>query len=94
MKYHKQNIHKRLVTEDGNRQEYKIKKELDKRLHKFEAYSIPEIRRVLDEVYTLVGLDKKPVATNLSRCYRIRRIRKKGQDAIVIEGDAMMPVGL
>lgn len=67
MKYHKQNIHRRLVGEDGRPQDLKIKRELDLRFNKFEAYSIPDIKKILGEIYTDVGLDKTPVATDLSR---------------------------
>ena len=65
MKYHKQNIHNRLIKEDGKKQDVKIKRELDRRFHKYEAYPIPTIKKVLAEVYSIVGLEKTPVATDL-----------------------------
>lgn len=67
MKYHKQNIHRKLVGADGRPQDLKIKRELDLRFNKFEAYSIPTIKKVLGEVYSDVGLTKTPVATDLER---------------------------
>lgn len=65
MKYHKQNIQRKLVSSSGLAQDVKIKQQLDARLKKFEAYSIPTIKKVLGEVYDDVGLAKKPVATDL-----------------------------
>lgn len=65
MNYHKQNIHRKLVKEATIPQQVKIKRELDLRLNKFEAYSIPTIKRILGEIYQDVGLGKKPVATDL-----------------------------
>ena len=65
MNYHKQNIHRKLVKEATLPQQVKIKRELDLRLNKFEAYSIPTIKRILGEIYQDVGLGKKPVATDL-----------------------------
>lgn len=35
--------------------------------NKFEAYTIPTIRKALGEIYGDVGLDKRPVATDLNR---------------------------
>ena len=67
MKYHKQNIHRKLVSADGRPQDLKIKRELDMRFNKFEAYSIPIIKTILGEIYADVGLDKRPVATDLNR---------------------------
>lgn len=67
MKYHKQNIHRKLVSADGRPQDLKVKLELDRRFNKFEAYSIPTIKQVLGEIYADVGLDKRPVATDLNR---------------------------
>lgn len=67
MKYHKQNIHRKLVGSDGRPQDLKIKLELDRRFNKYEAYSIPDIKKALGEIYTDVGLDKRPVATDLNR---------------------------
>ena len=67
MKFHKQNIHRKLISVSGVQQDVKIKRELDHRLNKFEAYSIPTIKKILREVYSDVGLDKKPVATDLKR---------------------------
>jgi hypothetical protein len=66
MKYHKQNIQRKLVSSSGLAQDVKIKQQLDLRLNKFEAYSIPTIKKVLGEVYVDVGLAKKPVATDLN----------------------------
>lgn len=45
----------------------KIKKELDSRLAKFQPYTVPEIKKVLGEIYEDVNLEKKPVATDLNR---------------------------
>ena len=67
MKYHKQNIHNKMVGQSGTLQDVKIKKELDRRFSKYEAYSIPIVKSVLREVYSIVGLDKKPVATDLQK---------------------------
>ena len=67
MKYHKQNIHRKLVSADGRPQDLKIKRDLDLRFNKFEAYSIPTIKIVLGEIYSDVGLSKTPVATDMDR---------------------------
>lgn len=94
MKYHKSNIHKKVLATSGVAQDVKIKKEIDHRLHKYVAYTIPEIKKVLSDVYLTAGLEKAPRATDLERWYRIRRTSKrvydKVQDAIVIEGDAFV----
>ena len=90
MKYHKQNIHRRLVKESTLPQKVKIKRELDKRLNKFDAYTIPTIRNVLKEIYGDVGLGKTPKATDLNEFYRLRKTKKEGHDAYVIEGDAFI----
>ena len=90
MKYHKQNIHRQLVKESTLPQKVKIKRELDTRLNKFEAYTIPTIKKTLGEIYGDVGLGKTPKATDLSEFYRLRKTKKEGHDAYVIEGDAFI----
>ena len=67
MKFHRQNIHRKLVNSDHRPQDLKIKREVDLRLNKFEKYTIPEIKKVLLDIYADVGLDKRPVATDLER---------------------------
>jgi hypothetical protein len=67
MKFHRQNIHRKLVSSDHRPQDLKIKREVDLRLNKFEKYTIPEIKKVLLDIYADVGLDKRPVATDLER---------------------------
>jgi len=90
MKFHRQNIHRQLVKESTLPQKVKIKRELDRRLNKFEAYTIPTIRKTLGEIYGDVGLGKTPKATDLSEFYRVRKTKKEGHDAYVIEGDAFL----
>lgn len=90
MKFHRQNIHRQLVKESTLPQKVKIKRELDRRLNKFEAYTIPTIRKTLGEIYGDVGLGKTPKATDLSEFYRLRKTKKEGHDAYVIEGDAFI----
>ena len=95
MKFHKQNIHRRLVKESLNPQDVKIKRELDRRFNKFEKYTIPTIKRILGEVYATVGLGMTPKATDLEKYwYRTRLTKKDGQDAYIIEGDKLMTIGL
>ena len=77
-----------MVSLWGVHQDVKIKLELDKRLSKWQPYTIPEIKRVLAEVYADVNLQKSPVATDLNRWYRIRPTKKEGKNAYIIEGDA------
>ena len=90
MKFHRQNIHRQLVKESTLPQKVKIKRELDRRFNKFEAYTIPTIRKALGEIYGDVGLGKTPKATDLSEFYRVRKTKKEGHDAYVIEGDAFI----
>ena len=95
MKFHKQNIHKRLVKESLSPQDVKIKRELDRRFNKFEKYTIPTIKKILGEVYAAVGLGMTPKATDLEKYwYRTRLTKKDGQDAYIIEGDKLMTIGL
>ncbi len=68
----------------------KIKRELDRRLSKYQAYTVGDIRKVLGEVYQDCGFNKKPVATDLDRWYRYRVTKKDGVNAIVIEGDKII----
>lgn len=77
-----------MVSLGGVHQEVKIKRELDRRLSKWQPYTIPEIKRVLSEVYADVNLQKSPVATDLNRWYRIRPTKKEGKNAYIIDGDA------
>ena len=67
MKYHRSNIHKKVLATSGVAQDVKIKREIDRRLHKYVAYTIPEIKKTLAEIYSAVGLDKTPKATDLDR---------------------------
>lgn len=67
MRYHKGNIHRKVVSLCGTAQDVKIKKELDSRLAKFQPYTVPEIKKVLGEIYEDVNLEKKAVATDLNR---------------------------
>lgn len=67
MKYHKANIHKKLVATSGKAQDVKIFDEVSRRLHKNEAYTIPDIKKVLKEIYDSVGLKKTPCATDLDK---------------------------
>jgi len=67
MRYHKGNIHRKVVSLCGTAQDVKIKKELDNRLAKFQPFTVPEIKKVLGEVYEDVNLEKQPVATDLNR---------------------------
>lgn len=62
----------------------------DRRLSKRQPYTVPELKKILGEVYSDVNLAKKPMATDLNRWYRIRPTKKKGKGAYVIEGDAMV----
>ena len=90
MKYNRSNIHRKIITMCGVQQEVKIKRELDRRLSKWQPYTVPELKKILGEVYSDVNLAKKPMATNLNRWYRIRSTKKEGKGAYVIEGDAMV----
>ncbi len=90
MKFHRQNIHRQLVKESTLPQKVKIKRELDRRLNKFEAYTIPTIKKTLGEIYGDVGLGRTPKATDLGDFYRMRKTKKEGHDAYVIEGDAFI----
>ena len=90
MKYHKSNIRRKLTSLCGEAQEIKIKKELDRRIQKFTSYTIPQIKKILGEIYSDVNLNKKPMATDLNKWYRTRLTKKEGQDAYVIEGDKMI----
>lgn len=67
MKYHKANIHKKLVATSGEAQDIKIFNEVSRRLHKNQAYAIPDIKKVLKEIYDSVGLKKAPCATDLDK---------------------------
>lgn len=67
MKYHKSNIRKKVLATSGLAQEVKIKGEVDRRLHKFTSYTIPEIKQILAEIYSIVGLEKAPRATDLEK---------------------------
>lgn len=67
MKYHRSNIRKKVLATSGLAQEIKIKGEVDRRLHKFTSYTIPEIKQILAEIYSIVGLEKAPRATDLEK---------------------------
>lgn len=88
MGYRKANVLRIAAGTIGPAQAVKIKKELDRRLSKYQLYTLAEIKIVLGEIYEDVGLEKKPVATDLRRWYRLDENRKKGnKDAWMIEGD-------
>ena len=67
MKYRKSNVLRKLAEMPGPAQEVRIKRELDRRLSKFRSYTVPEIKKILGEVYEDVHLVKTPVATDLDR---------------------------
>lgn len=90
LKYHKSNIHRKVVSTCGEAQSIKIKKELDRRLAKFHKYTVAEIQKTLGEIYEDVSLEEKPAATHLDRWYRIRLTKKDGKDVYIIEGDKIL----
>lgn len=65
MKYHKQNIHRKLVGICTDPQREKIQRELAKRLKKFNPYTAAEVKQILGEIYTDVGLARTPKANEL-----------------------------
>lgn len=67
MKFHKSNILRKVAALPGLAQEIKIKRELDRRFSKYQAYTLAEIKKTLGEIYEDVNLSKKPVATDLNR---------------------------
>ncbi len=67
MKYHKSNIHKKLLSMSRTAQDIKIHNEISRRFQKHTAYPIPRIKQVLAEIYNTVGLAKSPRATDLER---------------------------
>ena len=67
MKYQKTNILRKMASICDDAQGLKIKREIDRRLSKFQAYTVGEVRRVLGEVYQDCNFNKKPVTTDLGR---------------------------
>lgn len=67
MKFQKTNVLRKLASICDDAQGLKIKRELDRRLSKYQAYTVGDIRKVLGEVYQDCGFNKKPVATDLDR---------------------------
>ena len=67
MKFQKTNVLRKMASICDDAQGLKIKRELDRRLAKFQAHTIGKIRMVLGEVYQDCGYNKKPVATDLER---------------------------
>ena len=67
MNYHQSNIHKKLLSTSGIAQDVLIKDELDKRLHKYEPYTIPKIKQILAETYEIAHLKKASRATDLEK---------------------------
>lgn len=65
MKYHKQNIHRKLVSICTEPQRDKIRKELSRRLKQFTPYTAPEVKKILGEIYHDVILERTPKATEL-----------------------------
>ena len=96
MKYHKQNIHRKLVSICTEPQRDKIRKELSRRLKQFTPYTAHEVKKILGEIYYDVGLERTPKATELEdwlkERYLIRTVRRSGKDAYIIEGDRFMRV--
>ncbi len=90
MKFQKTNVLRKVASICDDAQGLKIKRELDRRLSKFQAYTVGEIRKVLGEVYQDCGFNKKPVATDLDRWYRFRATKKEGYNAFIIEGDQVI----
>ena len=56
----------------------------------FQAYSVPEIKRILGEIYSDVNLGKAPTTTDLERWYKTKRTKKDGQDVIIMEGERII----
>lgn len=90
MKFQKTNVLRKMASICDDAQGLKIKRELDRRLSKYQAYTVGEIKKVLGEVYMDCGFSKKPVATDLERWYRFRATKKNGCNAFVIEGDKVI----
>ena len=96
MKYHKQNIHRKLVSICTEPQSDKIRKELSRRLKQFTPYTASEVKKILGEIYYDVGLERTPKATELEDWlkdrYLVRTVRRGGKDAYIIEGNRFMRV--
>ena len=90
MKFQKTNVLRKMASICDDAQGLKIKRELDRRLAKFQAYTVGEIRKVLGEVYQDCEYKKKPVATDLDRWYRFRATKKEGYNAFILEGDKVI----
>ena len=67
MKFQKTNILRKVASICDDAQGLKIKRELDRRLSKFQAYPVSVVKRVLGEVYQDCSFNKKPVTTDLDR---------------------------
>lgn len=67
MNYNRNNIRRKILPLMGEAQEIKIKRELDRRLQKFHPYTIPQIKKILGEVYADVNLKKAPLAKDLEK---------------------------
>lgn len=89
-KYHKTNILREMARTCDSRQDVKIQEELKRRLNMFQAYSVPEIKRILGEIYSDVNLGKAPTTTDLERWYKTKRTKKDGQDVIIMEGERII----
>ncbi len=96
MKYHKQNIHRKLVSICTEPQMDKIRKELSRRLKQFTPYTAQEVKEILGEIYRDVGLERTPKATELENWlegrYLIRTVRRKGKDCYIFEGERFMRI--
>ena len=90
MNYNRSNIRRKVLPLMGPAQEIKIKKELDRRLQKFHPYTVPQLKKILGDVYASVNLQKAPLAKDLEKWYRVHQTKKENKSVYIIEGDALI----